>query len=300
MIELIKIIHLLKPVQVIGSKNKKIESIRPIDEFMFFTESTLTWLNQKNAPFLSKIETGVIICPESIDKKLINTSCTYLVVQEPRQSFSTLLQHFFSNEDEVLSISEQAKIDKNSSIGSNCSIGHFTVIEKDCRIGNNVRIGSNTTILKGTVIDDNVIIGNNCSIGNIGFGFEKDQDQLYKRIPHIGNVHIAEDVEIGNNVCIDRAVLGSTFIGPNSKIDNLVHIAHGVKIGENTLIIANSMIAGSTKIGDNVWVAPSSSIMNKISIGHNVTIGIGAVVLKSVSDSEVLVGNPAKPIEKRK
>lgn len=300
MIELINIIQLLKPVQVIGSKNKKIESIRPIDEFIFFTESTLTWLNQKNTTFLSKIETGVIICPESIDKKLINPSCTYLVVQEPRQSFSMLLQHFFSNEDEVLSISEQAKIDKNSSIGSNCSIGHFTVIEKDCRIGHNVRIGSNTTILKGTVIEDNVTIGNNCSIGNIGFGFEKDQDQLYERIPHIGNVHIAKDVEIGNNVCIDRAVLGSTFIGSNSKIDNLVHIAHGVKIGENTLIIANSMIAGSTKIGNNVWVAPSSSIMNKISIGHNVTIGIGAVVLKSVSDSEVLVGNPAKPIEKRK
>jgi UDP-3-O-[3-hydroxymyristoyl] glucosamine N-acyltransferase len=107
---------------------------------------------------------------------------------------------------------------------------------------------------------------------------------------------IEDGVEIGNNTTIDRAVLGSTFIRKNSKIDNLVHIAHGVEIGENSLIIANAMVAGSTSIGRNVWVAPSASIINKISVGDNSIIGMGAVVVRSVSEGQTIVGNPGKDI----
>ena len=117
-------------------------------------------------------------------------------------------------------------------------------------------------------------------------------------IPHIGNVVLGNNVEIGNNSCIDRAVLGSTILHDNVKVDNLVHIAHGVVIGKNSLIIANAMVAGSATIGEHVWVAPSASILNKKSIANNAVIGMGAVVLKNVNEGETIIGNPGKPLNK--
>ena len=118
-------------------------------------------------------------------------------------------------------------------------------------------------------------------------------------MPHIGNVHLKENVEIGNNVCIDRAVMGSTLLSENVKVDNLVHIAHGVQIGKNSLIIANSMIAGSVVIGDNVWVSPSASIRQKLIVENDALVGMGAVVVKNVTESSVVAGNPAKLFPKK-
>lgn len=106
----------------------------------------------------------------------------------------------------------------------------------------------NTVILKDTIIEDNVVIGANNTIGGVGFGYEKDREGNFELIPHIGNVHIKRNVEIGNNTCIDRAVLGSTILEENVKVDNLVHIAHGVFVGRNSVVIANAMVAGSVNI----------------------------------------------------
>ncbi|MNL41568.1 UDP-3-O-acylglucosamine N-acyltransferase [compost metagenome] len=92
--------------------------------------------------------------------------------------------------------------------------------------------------------------------------------------------------------------MGSTILNENVKVDNLVHIAHGVVVGKNSLIIANAMIGGSTIIGENVWIAPSSSLINKINVSDNAVVGLGAVCLKSVSTGDVVVGNPAKSIKK--
>ena len=173
------------------------------------------------------------------------------------------------------------------------------MIESDVIIGNNVRINHNTTILSDTVIHDNVSIGCNCTIGGVGFGYEMNAEGSYDVIPHIGNVEIMSGVEIGNNVCIDRAVLGSTLLKENVKVDNLVHIAHGVEIGENSLIIANAMIAGSVTIGKNVWIAPSSSIIQKLNIGDDSLVGIGSTVLKDVDKSTIVAGSPAKKINSK-
>ena len=148
-----------------------------------------------------------------------------------------------------------------------------------------------------TVINDHVIIGSNCTIGGIGFGYEMNENGQYEQVPHIGNVVIGEKVEIGNNVCIDRAVMGSTTLDRSVKVDNLVHIAHGVHIQENSLIIAHAMIAGSVVVGKNSWIAPSASLKQKIKIGDNAVIGIGSVVLKDVEEGETVAGVPAKKIK---
>jgi UDP-3-O-[3-hydroxymyristoyl] glucosamine N-acyltransferase len=135
------------------------------------------------------------------------------------------------------------------------------------------------------------------TIGGAGFGYAKNTSGQYSRFTHLGNVVLENDVTIHNNTCIDRAVMGSTIIAEGSKIDNLVHIAHGVVIGKNTLVIANSMIAGSTKIGENCWIAPSVSILNKVNVAEGSTIGMGAVVLKDVPAHSTVFGNPAKKKE---
>lgn len=128
----------------------------------------------------------------------------------------------------------------------------------------------------------------------MGFGYEKNEQGDYEVLPHIGNVIIKDNVEIGNNNCIDRAVLGSTILHKNVKVDNLVHIAHGVVIDENSLIIAHAMIGGSTEIGKNVWVSPGALIINKLKVEDNSLIGMGAVVVRKVDKNTVVAGNPAK------
>lgn len=135
-----------------------------------------------------------------------------------------------------------------------------------------------------------VKVGKFCSIGSDGFGYEREKDGTLVKIPHRGNVIINAGVEIGNNVCIDRAVIGSTIIGAGTKIDNLVHIAHGAKIGKNCLIVAGSVIGGSCEIGDNCFIGINASIKNKVKIGNNVTIGMGAVITKDIPDNVTVIG----------
>jgi UDP-3-O-[3-hydroxymyristoyl] glucosamine N-acyltransferase len=109
-------------------------------------------------------------------------------------------------------------------------------------------------------------------------------------MPHLGYVVIEDGVHIHNNVCVDRGVIGSTIIGAGTCIDNLVHVAHSVKIGKNCLIVAGAVIGGSTEIGDNCFIGINASIKNKLKIGKNVTIGMGAVITKDVPDGATVVG----------
>lgn len=138
-------------------------------------------------------------------------------------------------------------------------------------------------------------------IGRDGFGYEYDdvEDKMIK-VPHRGDVIIGKDVEIGGNCCIDRATLEgeATLIGDGTKIDNLVHIAHNVKIGRNCLIVAGAVIGGSVTIGDRCFIGMGALIKNKVTIGNDVTVGMGAVVLKDVPDGWTVIGNPAKRLDK--
>jgi UDP-3-O-[3-hydroxymyristoyl] glucosamine N-acyltransferase len=137
--------------------------------------------------------------------------------------------------------------------------------------------------------------GTDTVIGKEGFGFAKDGDR-WLRIPHIRKVIIGDDVEIGSNCCIDRGCLTDTVIGNGVKIDNLCHIAHGVVIGDNTIITAGTIIAGSVTIGKNVWIAPNSTIKNGVTIGDNAFIGMASNVLKDVPAGETWCGNPARKL----
>lgn len=141
-------------------------------------------------------------------------------------------------------------------------------------------------------------IGVHATIGKDGFGWIRLDDGTLEKFPHAGNVIIEKDVEVGNFTCIDRAAVGSTVIGEGTKIDNLVHIAHGVKIGKHCLIVAGAIIGGSVEIGDYSYIGIGAMVKNKVKIGKNVMVGMGAVVIADVPDNCTVVGNPAKLLVK--
>jgi UDP-3-O-[3-hydroxymyristoyl] glucosamine N-acyltransferase len=278
----------------VGNDQTEISQLVPLDQANN-QPNVLVWVNEKNIGLLSDLKAGVIICPDSFSA--FNPACHYILSANPRQTFQKVLEEFFLKKT-TPEISKKSSVHSSVDINDTVHIGDHVVIEENCIIGNHVVIDHNTVIKAGTVIHDFVKIGSNCTIGGVGFGYEKNVEGKYEVIPHIGNVVLKKSVDIGNNTCIDRAVLGSTILEENVKVDNLVHIAHGVTIGKNSLIIANTMIGGSTHIGENVWVAPSTSILNKKNVASNSVMGMGAVVLKDVTEGQVIIGNPGKPLVK--
>ena len=286
-----------------GDENQTIDKMFQIKDTNFNAQS-IAWCSDKNIGNLDSIKQGSIILSSIAYEhaKKNNSQCStinWIVVEEPRRFFSLVLNTFFVKKSISRVIELSASIHSSVKLDDSCYIGHNVVIEAGVTLGKNVKINHNTTILSDSIIHDNVSIGCNCTIGGVGFGYELNANGSYDAIPHIGNVELMANVEIGNNVCIDRAVLGSTLLCKNVKVDNLVHIAHGVTIGENSLIIANAMIAGSVTIGKDVWIAPSSSIIQKLEISDNALIGIGSTVIKNVEASSIVAGNPAKKIKSR-
>lgn len=291
------LIALLQPAEVVGPADAALLRVVQLDGTA--PEATdLLWCSDKNVAQLTAISQGTVLVSATAWAQL-NALCTpattvtWLVVDAPRRAFMRVLQTWFVHQP-ARSISTAAHIHPTVQLGADCAIGHGVVIEEGCTLGAHVTIGHNTVIHAGTVIDNHVSIGANCTIGGVGFGYERNENGTYEVIPHIGNVHICDHAEIGNNTTIDRAVMGSTLIGENVKIDNLVHIAHGVQIGSNSLIIAHAMVAGSVTIGRNVWVAPTAAILQKTTIGDDALIGMGSLVLKDVPANKVVAGAPAR------
>lgn len=238
---------------------------------------------------------GVMLAPSNFE---VPDSCVHLVTENPRRDFGRVLQEFFQSKSEAL-ISPTAVIHPTVLIGNGVSIGHHTVIEEGVSIADDVQIGNNTSVLARTVIGARTIIGSNSVLGSIGFGLEKDELGHWIRIPHIGNLEIKEDVEIGSSTVIARGTIDSTRIAAHCKIDDNVFIAHNVQIDENTVVIANSEISGSVRIGRDAWIAPAVTVLEGITIGNNSLVGIGSVVIRDLPNDVVAVGNPAKVLRAR-
>ncbi len=295
--KMLRIKDLLKSIEYVafeGDDSIEIQQVVPITEIENI-DNAISWCSDKNSDYLKNIHSLSLVVVSNTIKDYGNLK-NYLIVKNPRRTFQEILTLFFLKK-RAPSISKTAYIANNVTIGKDVYIGHNVVIEEGCIIEDYSVIFHNTTILKDTIIGKRVTVGSNSTIGGVGFGYEKNAKGDFELIPHLGNVVIKDNVDIGNNTCIDRAVLGSTILEYNVKVDNLVHIAHGVKIGENSVVIANAMIAGSTNIGENSWISPSASILNKINIGANTLVGMGSVVIKNVGNYSVVAGNPSKFIK---
>jgi UDP-3-O-[3-hydroxymyristoyl] glucosamine N-acyltransferase len=247
---------------------------------------------------------GILLCDEKLAYNTSNISAA-LRVAEPYAAFQKLMDLYatMNSGQKSTGIDEYTKIGKGSKYGENFYLGAFSYIGANVTIGKNVKIypncylGDNTSIGDDTIIYANVSVYNDCKIGSQciihsgavigsdGFGFAPQQDGTYKKIPQTGNVVIGDQVEIGANTTIDRAVMGSTYIRNGVKLDNLIQIAHNVDLGENTAIAAQAGISGSTKTGKNVMIGGQAGLTGHLSIADGVKIQAQAAVIKDVKES---------------
>ena len=208
-------------------------------------------------------------------------------------------------------LGEAVKLGQNVSIQAHVAIGNTVrigdgvilypgvVIGNDCEIGSNSVLHANVTLREGVTIGRNVIIHSGTVVGSDGFGYVQDGGTHHK-IPQIGRVVIEDDVEIGANVAIDRGTLGETRIKRGTKLDNLVHVAHNVVIGQNVIMAGQVGVSGSTVIGDGAMVAGQVGFVDHITVGPNAKIGAKSGVSKSLPPNAAYFGAPARPIGEAK
>lgn len=187
-----------------------------------------------------------------------------------------------------------AVIDQGAVIGAGTTIGPHAVVGKGVQVGANCRIFAHVVLCDGVVVGDRVWIKPGAVVGAPGFGHEPQQGQAPLRVPHLGTVVIGDDVEIGANSCVDRSVVGQTVIGGGTRLDNLVQVAHGVKIGARGLIAAFGGLAGGARLGDDVVMGGRAAVIDGKSVGDGGVLYAGASVIRDVGPGERVAGTPAR------
>ncbi len=273
----------------------------------------LTYIDDsKYLPLLDTSNASIILLSTELFNEELQFSSTLILCENTRMCIAKLLTIYQKSQFVNEGISEHAIISNSSKIGgdpsisagviidSNSTIGENAIIKQGCFIGKNVRIGhdvflhAGVKIMDGSIIGNNVTIQANAVIGGDGFGFVPNSENDYFKIPHVGNVIVEDHVEIGSGTCIDRATMGSTLIKKGVKLDNLIQVAHNVEIGENTVIAAQTGIAGSAIIGKNCMIGGQVGIVGHIKIADDVKIAAQSGVGKSIKEQgSIFQGSPA-------
>ncbi len=268
--------------------------------------------NPRYKALLKKTRASAVIVPLGIKQAKVAIICT----PKPYLAYAKVARLFYKWPYTFEGISEDAYIGKGVSLGKkitiypsayiddNAQIGDEVIIFPGVYIGPRVKVGAktlvypNVTILADCKIGRGVVIHSGVVIGSDGFGYSKDEQGHYVKIPQMGIVEIEDEVEIGANTTIDRAALGETLVKRGTKIDNLVQIAHNVVIGEDSIIVAQVGIAGSTKLGNRVRLAGQAGVVGHVQIGNGATIGAKTGVAKSVpKEAKMASGVPAMPYQ---
>ncbi len=292
-----------------GDAEVKVRGLSKIEEGK---PGDLTFLaNPKYTPFIYSTKASLVIVNKSFipEHQIVPT---LIRVDNAYESFVHLLEIYNQIQKDKKGIEQPSFISDSALMGTDCYVGAFAYVGNKAKIGNNVKIypqvyigdnviiGDNTTLFSGAKVYSDCIVGSNCTlhtgtvIGADGFGFTPNRENQYQKVAQIGNVIIEDHVEIGANSTIDRATLGSTIIRKGVKLDNLIQIAHNVEIGENTVIAAQTGVAGSTKIGKDCMIGGQVGIVGHISIADKVKIaaqsGVGSSIL---TEGEIVQGSPA-------
>jgi UDP-3-O-[3-hydroxymyristoyl] glucosamine N-acyltransferase len=295
--------------EIDGNPDVSVNNLSKIEEG---EPGTLTFLaNPKYTPYIYTTQASIVLVNKdfSADQPI---SATLIRVENAYQSIATLLTMVSQSKIKKTGIDPNTSISKSVVLGENLFIGAFSVVGEKSSIGNNtiihaqtyigegVSIGSDCILYPGVKIMDDCIIGNHCIlqpgvvIGSDGFGFAPQDSGDYQKIPQIGNVILEDNVEIGSNTTIDRATMGSTIIRKGVKLDNLIQVGHNVEIGGNTVIAAQTGIAGSTKVGKNCMIGGQVGITGHIHLGNGLQIGAQSGITKSwLENSGPILGSPA-------
>lgn len=297
--------------EIIGNSQVKVNKLSKIEEGEPQSISFLA--NMAYEHYLYTTDASIVIINRDLKlQKAVKDTCTLIKVDNAYECFAKLLETYQQMKGSKTGIEQPSFISESAKLGENCYVGAFAYIGENVTIGNNVKIYPNTYVGDNTTIGDNTIlfsgvklmeetvVGKNCIfhagvvLGSDGFGFVPDEHNVYSKVPQIGNVVIEDDVEIGGNTVIDRATMGSTVIKKGVKLDNLVHIAHNVVIGENSAIAGQVGIAGSAKIGKNCMMGGQVGVAGHLTVADGTKIaaqsGIGANIKV---EGMVVQGSPA-------
>jgi len=269
--------------------------------------------NPRYHNWLSKTQATAVIIGES--NGAVQENKNYIIVENPYLCFMKTVELFYPPKsvfkpgihstavvDPTAKIGERVHIGPLVVVGTNSRIGNDVVLEARSYVGDRVVIGDKTRVMPGATILEDVTIGkrcllqSGCVLGGDGFGFVCDRKGVQKKIPQVSGLVIGDDVEVGANTTIDRGTLSPTRIGNGVKFDNLVHVAHNVEIGDNTLVIAQVGISGSTKIGSSVILGGQVGIAGHLQIGDRAKIGAKTGITKSVPSGVELSGHHGRPI----
>ena len=303
--------------QLYGNANAEVSDVAPIEQAQAQHLSFIT--DEKYLPCLQDTKAGVLLITRSLVEGKISfpegegkAGGAVILVENARGAMGQLLQlvskamnpakkgieqpSFIS---EGVNVPEDAYVGAFAYIGRNVRLGAGVQIYPNVYIGDNVTIGDNTILYAGVKIYAHCQIGAQCIlhagvvIGSDGFGFEPDAQGVNQKIPQTGNVIIEDDVEIGANTTVDRAMMGSTIVRRNAKIDNLVQIAHNVEVGQSTFLCAQVGIAGSTKVGQHCILSGQVGAAGHIEIADNCVFGAQSGIPGNVRKPGVYMGYPA-------
>ncbi len=291
--------------EVVGDGEIKITGLNRLDAA---SAGDLAFADLAHAPLAKDSKASAVIIPAKFSGEL-PANVIKIQAENPRPLFAKLLEVFTPKIEIPLGVSDLAFVGKNVKLGENISIMPFAYVGDNAVIGDGAKIyphtyignfatiGAETVIFSGVTVREYCKIGKRCLIhastviGSDGFGFTT-VDGIHTKVPQVGNVVVEDDVEIGANVGIDRAAMGSTVIGRGTKIDNLVHIAHNCVIGANCLIVAQTGISGSTVVGDNVTFGGQVGTVGHIKIGGNSVYAARSGISKSMPENFFGAGFP--------
>ncbi len=295
--------------EIEGDPEIKVNTVAKIEDGQAGALSFLA--NPKYEHYIYTTKSSVVL----VNKSFIPSSkisATLIKVENSYEAFASLLTLVEEARPKKKGIHPTAVIEPTAKIGTDVYIGPFVSIGENCTVGDgcslyphvalgdNSRVGKNTIIYPGVTIYHECVVGSGCIIhagtviGSDGFGFAPQDGSEYKKIPQIGNVIIEDNVEIGANVAIDRATMGSTILHNGVKLDNLIQIGHNVEIGENTVMAAEAGVAGSAKIGKNCMIGGQVAINGHIQIANGTKIGAQSGILGEIKEENtVLIGTPA-------
>lgn len=297
--------------KVEGNADAAVASLSKIEEGK---PGTLTFLaNPKYTEYIYSTEASIVIVSNDfVAENALPTTLTLVRVADAYGSFAKLLEAYNQLRqpaaviDPKAHVAASAKVADNVYIGAFAYIGEGAVVEENARIyphtyiGDGAKIGKNTIAFSGVRVYSDCVIGAHCTlhsgvvIGGDGFGYAPNSENNYNKVPQIGNVIIEDHVEVGSNTTIDRATLGSTIIRKGVKLDNLIQVAHNVDIGENTVIAAQTGIAGSTKIGKNCMIGGQVGIVGHLTIAEGTKIAAQSGVGHDIKEpNSIIQGSPA-------
>jgi UDP-3-O-[3-hydroxymyristoyl] glucosamine N-acyltransferase len=260
----------------------------------------VTFCTARHAQDLRDSDAAVVIVDAEVADGLAGARPVLVRSANARLDFIRVVAALFAPPPPGAGVHPAAHVDPAARLGPRVSIGAGCTVAGEVQLGEDVVLHPGVHVARGTRVGPRVVVHSGTVIGADGYGFERDEAGTLVRFPHVGGVVIEHDAEIGANVCIDRGALDDTWIGPRARVDNLVHVAHNVRIGADAAVIALAMLGGSVVIGERAWIAPGAVLRDGIAIGDGAMVGLGAVVTGNVAAGETVLGNPARDLATQK